>query len=228
MKLDEYTINARIYPSLICAIPALVLVATFGDDTLKVMIEEIAAVEVFGRISVSLAVFVFLMHVSRFLGKDIFERKLFKNELHFPTTTLLLASDDSLSPEFKMLIANKVKSEFDLALPSLDDERSEESNARVRIRDIVARIRASTGNAALVLQRNWEYGFVRNLVGGSTISVFFSGLGVASNLGNPLAVFFLCSTVFYASILIVGPWLIRKYASHYAKQLLYAFVGDNR
>ena len=228
MKIDEYTVHARIYPGLICSIPAFVLVAAFENEAVTQLIRDIAAIEVVGKLSVGVAVFVLLIQFSRLVGKDLFEHRVFKNELYFPTTDFLLASNTELSGEFKASLAQKITSEFGLTLPSLEEEEANETDARTRIKDVVARIRAVTGGAALVMQRNWEYGFARNLVGGSAIAAILSIVGLVAYFGTALGILFGICTVVFVAILLSGPWLLRRYASHYAKQLLYAFSGDPR
>ena len=228
MKLDEYTMHARIYPGVICAIPVFLLVAAFKNEAVTQIILDIVAVEVLGKVSVGLALFFLLMQASRFIGKDLFELKLFVDELHFPTTDYLLASNTTLSAEFKDTLAKKISTDFGLTLPSAAEEEADETGARGRIKDIVARIRATASRAPLVLQRNWEYGFARNLVGDSTISALLSVIGTIAHFATPLGYVFGISTVVYAIILLVSPMLLRRYAGHYARQLLYAFAGDPR
>ncbi len=228
MKIDEYTVHARVYPGLICAIPAFVHVAAFENETVTRLVRDVAAIEVIGKFSVGVAVFVLLMQLSRFVGKDVFEGRLFNSELNFPTTDYLLASNSTLSREFKTTLAQKITTEFGLQLPSLGEEQADETDARNRIKDIVARIRASTSGAALVLQRNWEYGFARNLVGGSPIATILSVLGVLLYFGTALGYVFSVCAVVFVGLLIAAPWLLRRYAGHYARQLLYAFAGDTR
>lgn len=228
MKIDEYTLHARIYPAAICAIPALILIFAFENETVSQILQDIAAVEVAGKVTVGIAVFFLLMQFSRFIGKDVFEHKLFGDELKFPSTEFLLPSDTNLSDEFKAKLADKISSEFDLAFPTAVDAQADETAVRRRIKDIVARIRAAAGRPPLLLQRNWEYGFVRNLVGGSTIAVLLSVLGVVLHFGTTLGyVFGVCAVVF-AVVLLASPILLRRYAGHYAQQLLYAFAGDTR
>ena len=228
MKIDEYTVHARIYPGLICSIPAFLLVAAFDNEAVARVIRDIAAIEILGKFSVGIAAFVLLMQLSRFIGKDVFEAKLFKNELRFPTTDYLLPSNSTLSDEFKETLAQKITSEFGLHLPTGEDDQTDQVNARNRVKDIVARIRASTSGAALVLQRNWEYGFARNLVGGSVIAAVLLIVGFVVYFGTALGYLFGICTIVFVAILLSGPWLLRRYASHYAKQLLYAFAGDSR
>ncbi len=228
MKFDEYTLHARIYPGLICAIPAILLVATFENEALTQLIHEVAGIEIAGKASVGVALFFLLMQLSRWIGKDLFERKLFAEELNFPTTDFLLASNTKLSTPFKATLADKVSTDFGLALPSAADEQGDETDARRRIKDIIARIRSVAGQAPLVLQHNWEYGFARNLVGGSTIAVLLSIIGAIVHFDSALGYIFGSCSIVFAAILLMSPTLMRRYAGHYAQQLLYAFAGDPR
>ena len=228
MKIDEYTLHARIYPVAICAIPALVLIFAFENDTVSKILNELATIEVAGKVTVGVAVFFLLMQFARFVGKDVFERKLFNDELNFPTTDYLLPADTRLSAEFKEKLADIIGHEFGLALPTAAEVEADEMAARRRVKDIVARIRAAVGRPPLLLQRNWEYGFARNLVGGSTIAVLLSVLGVALHFGTTLGYVFAVCAVVFAVVLLASSALLRRYAGHYAQQLLYAFAGDAR
>jgi len=228
MKIDEYTLHARIYPGAICAIPALILIFAFENETVSQILQNIANIEVAGKVTVGIAVFFLLIQFSRFVGKDVFEHKLFDNELKFPSTEFLLPGDTSLSDEFKAKLAAKISSEFDLVLPSADDVQTDETAARRRVKDIVAQIRGAAGRPPLLLQRNWEYGFVRNLVGGSTFALLLSVLGVVLHFGTALGYVFAVCAVVYSVVLLASPVLLRRYAGHYAQQLFYAFAGDTR
>lgn len=99
---------------------------------------------------------------------------------------------------------------------------------RKRIVECVGLIRSKVKDGRLVLQHNTEYGFVRNLVGGSTIAalisvvnvvifVYFHPDSVALTLSIVLAVIYL----FIASL---GKYLIRRYGYRYSKVLIQEYV----
>lgn len=228
MKFDQYTLNARIYPAVLCIVPIVVLVLAIDDPTLRRFLTDVTTVQIAGQFGINVAAFFLLMQVARILGKDVFERLLFQDELRFPTTEFLLPTNAELSSETKLQISEKVKTEFKMTLPSLEFCERDERAARRQVRDIVARIRAATGKSPLLLQRNWEYGFFRNLAGGSIIAAVVSVVGLVWHANTTMGWTFLILTATYSLILCASRWLIRRSASHYAKQLIGAFLGDSR
>ena len=228
MKFNQYTLNARIYPAVICIVPILVLVLSIDDPTIRRFLTDITTVQIAGQFGINVAAFFLVIQVARILGKEVFERFLFHDELRFPTTDFLLPTDAELSGQTKMQIAEKVKTEFNMKLPSPELCESDELAARRQVRDIVARIRAATGGSPLLLQRNWEYGFFRNLAGGSIIAAVVCAVGLFWHVNTTMGWVFLALTAIYLLILFASRWLIRRSASHYAKQLIGAFLGDTR
>ena len=228
MKLNQYTLNARVYPAVLCIVPIIVLVVAIDDPTVRKFLTEVTTVQIAGQFGINVAAFFLLMQVARILGKDVFERLLFHDELRFPTTNLLLPTNAELSSEMKIQIAEKVRTEFKMKLPSLDLCERDERAARRQVCDIVARIRAATGKSPLLLQRNWEYGFFRNLAGGSIIAAVVSVVGLVWHANTTMGWIFLILTATYSLILCASRWLILRSASHYAKQLFGTFLGDSR
>lgn len=228
MKIDQYTMNARVYPAVLCMAPILLLVFTIDDPTISKLLSDIVAVQILGQVTVSIAAFFLLMQISRTLGKDVFEQVIFKEELYFPTTEYLMPSCTELSVGFRTHIADKVNELFQLKLPSQEECEKNEMAARRQVRDIVARIRGAAGSPSLLLQRNWEYGFYRNLMGGSIVAIAASTVGAFWHSGTPVGSLFLILAIAYSAIIVCSRWLLRRNAGHYAQQLFHAFLGDER
>ena len=204
------------------------MVLTIDDPTLSRLLSDVIAVQVIGRIGICVAAFFLLMQLVRTLGKDLFERVIFSNELYFPTTEYLMPNCTELSEGLKACIADKAMELFRLELPTEKLYEVDECAARRQARDVVARIRGAVGNPGLLLQRNWEYGFYRNLAGGSLISLIASIAGAYWNAGSTVGYVFIMLAIAYLLIILLGRWLLRRTAGHYAQQLFYAFLGDKR
>lgn len=220
--------NARVYPAVLCVVPIILLVFTIDDPIVAKLLSDVIAVQVIGQITVSVAAFFLLMQVARTLGKDVFERLIFKEELYFPTTEYLVPNNSVLSDALKTRIAEKAKQMFDLGLPSLEDCDDEEMAARRQIRDVVARIRGAVGSPGLLLQRNWEYGFYRNLMGGCVVAIVSSVVGAYWHYGTNVGRLFLFFSAAYLFVIMASRWLLHRNAGHYAQQLFCAFLGDER
>lgn len=228
MKFDQYTLKARVYPAALCVVPIILLVFIIDDPTVAKLLSDVVAVQVAGQVTVSVAAFFLLMQFARTLGKDVFERVIFKEELHFPTTEYLMPTCSELSDELKARIADKAKKLFDLELPTMEACEKDELAARRQARDVVACVRGAAGKPGLLLQRNWEYGFYRNLAGGSIVAIIASGIGAYWHAGTPVGRVFIVLALIYLLTVVLSRWLLRRTAGHYAQQLFYAFLGDER
>lgn len=131
------------------------------------------ASKIIGDVSV-ITIFLYLvMQISRFVSKKFLQDNYFQNELHFPTTDYLLFSNDKYSLERKEKIRGKVKKDFGVMLLDKEKEVMDEKEARKKISEAVSLIRNKVKNGRLLLQHNIEYGFIRNLIGGLSISIPF-------------------------------------------------------
>ncbi|WP_147243577.1 hypothetical protein [Chitinophaga flava] len=127
-------------------------------------------VNVIMRMTVGVAIVWFFAFINRLLGKAIFQTLFFKNENEMPTTNFLLPSDTTLSPSMKKAIRDKLKNDFNIDLPSARDEAKNIDKSRKQIIYAVSQMRNSTRGNELLLQHNYEYGFIRNLLGGSIVA----------------------------------------------------------
>lgn len=226
--LDKYSRVARMYPAILCSLPFFILNYFLLADYAGGVLSSFMAIKWAGGITMSLACAYLVSQMGRFIGKECYEKNIFGDELHMPTTNLLMHSDPTFSPEFKSKIHSKITEDFDLQVCTIAEEEKNETQTRKRIVECVGLIRSKVKDGRLVLQHNTEYGFVRNLVGGSTIAalisvvnvvifVYFHPDSVALTLSIVLAVIYL----FIASL---GKYLIRRYGYRYSKVLIQEYV----
>src|SRR5690606_34652102 len=120
------------------------------------------------------AIIFLLVQINRFLSKELFQKLFFKDEINMPTTNFLLKSNNELEKSIKLKIEDKIKTKFDITLLSSIEESAEETRARKLIAITVSQIRNVLRDNSLLLQHNIEYGFFRNLIGGSFLAFVIS------------------------------------------------------
>lgn len=225
--LDKYSRVARVYPALISLIPCLLL--TFGvvENELKQVLGEILSLKVLGGVSINVAVLFLLIQVNRFIGKEVFEKNYFKDELHMPTTDMLLPTSDAISPDMRKKIADKCFRDFDLKLPVVSEQEADESLVRRRIVEIVAQIRQKVKGGYLLLQHNIEYGFARNLIGGAPLALIISLVDAVYffDKGKGFFAFSIFLATVWVLLLVFSKMIIERFGVLYAKRLIQEYIG---
>lgn len=175
MLTNPYFYRARFFPALITSIPMLIfvnkIIAVQYADALKNVYDILPIIAHFG---LSGAIIFLCVQVNRIVAKEIFQRLHFREELLMPTTSHLLISDTYYPTAIKDKIRNKIKKEFKIALADIQSEMQNENEARKLIATAVSQIRNVLRGDNLLLQHNIEFGFWRNLIGGSLISIIFA------------------------------------------------------
>lgn len=228
MKFDKYTRIARLYPTILTSIPFVILFSHIVTVELKEFLKEIFILQVLTGASLSLIVIFVAMQVNRFIAKEVFEKSFFKNELEMPTTNFLLYSDTEFSEAYKTKIREQIKTDFSLTLNNREEESNNILETRKQIVGAVGLIRNKVKNGQLLLQHNIEYGFVRNLIGGSA-------LGVVISVFNTVYLYFVLEEVFlfktsivltiiYLTICCLSKFLINRYGKLYAKRLFQEYL----
>lgn len=174
MKFNNYTLTARFFPALITLIPIVILNYFFLSQKIASFLSAVGNIKIISNLSISLLFLFLLSQINRFVSKELFEKRFFKDEINKPTTDLLLYSNTSYSLEFKNQLRSKMAGHSGLQLPTFEDEVTNENNCRKILTEAVGFVRLKVGSGKLLLQHNIEYGFVRNLIGGSVIAVLIS------------------------------------------------------
>lgn len=227
MKFDQYTRQARIYPSVIILIPILLFTINCNIDNLNTLFDDLLKVRIIGNVTISVVLLYFLIQINRFFGKFIFEKNMYKNELEMPTTSFLLYSDEVFSKEYKLLIRQQILKDFIINMPNEQDEKDNMENTRKRIVEAVGLIRQKVKNGRLLLQHNIEYGFARNLIGGSIIGVIVSIFNIIYffNIDNQLVGWIsVVLTVFFFCLLLLHNPIINHLGNQYAKRLFQEYI----
>lgn len=229
MKVDTYYFKARLFPTVITSIPPfvfviLVLKPLYGES-LKNIFDILPMLTSFGIY----AGLVFLsVQINRFVSKEIFQRFFFKEDINMPTTNYLLWSDMFFAVDTKKAINEKILSSFNINLLNPVEEQQDDFKARNLIVHAVSRIKNKLRDNAVLFQHNIEYGFIRNIIGGSLIALLFSiaiiiyalinSDGTLRNTGVILL-------IIYSLPIIFSKLLITKYGRYYAKVLYEQFMS---
>jgi len=228
MAINNYYLKARLFPTVLTSVPAIVLYNKFIATLYHDKLENIySALPIVTDVILSSAIVFLLVQINRFLSKEIFQKLYFKDEINMPTTNLLLKSNNELETSIKQKIEDKIKNKFDISLLTATEESTEELRARKLIATTVSQIRNVLRGNKLLLQHNIEYGFFRNLIGGSflafVISLFlfvfshFTGDLETRNLGGFL-------TIIYFLPIVLSRVIIDRYGKYYAKILFEQFL----
>lgn len=220
--------KARLFPTILTSIPALILynkfVSSLYHDKLGITYSALPTIT---DIIFSSAIVFLLVQINRFLSKEIFQRLYFTDEMSMPTTNLLLKSNTELEISIKQRIEAKIKSKFDINLLSYVEETADEPRARKLIVSTVSQIRNILRDNAMLLQHNIEYGFFRNLIGGSFLAFIIALILVLySHFTNDIATRNLGSILvaIYFLPILLSKLIINKYGKYYAKILYEQFM----
>lgn len=226
--MNTYYFKARLFPTVLTSIPAIILYNRFVSSLYHEKLENIFSVlPTITDIILSSAIVFLLVQVNRFLSKEIFQRLYFKDEINMPTTNLLLKSNTELEASIKQKIEDKIKNKFGIILLSGTDESTDVLRARKLIATAVSQIRNVLRDNSLLLQHNIEYGFFRNLIGGSFLAFVISVIILihsycscdltTRNLGWILAIAYFLPILF-------SKLIIDRYGKYYAKILYEQFL----
>jgi general stress protein CsbA len=228
MVINNYYIKARLFPTVLTTLPAIILYNKYVASIYYNKLASIySALPTVTDVILSTAIVFLLVQINRFLSKEIFQRLYFKDEINMPTTNLLLKSNGELETSIKQKIEDKIKTKFNISLLSSIEESADQPKARKLIVTTVSQIRNILRDNSLLLQHNIEYGFFRNLIGGSFLAFmlsiiilflsFYSGEIATRNLGIIL-------TSLYFFPILLSKFIINRYGRYYAKILYEQFL----
>lgn len=228
MAINNYYFKARLFPTVLTSIPTIILYNKFVANLYHDKLENIyAGLPTITDVVFSGAIIFLLVQINRFLSKEIFQKLYFKDEINMPSTDILLKSNNELETSIKQKIEDKIKSKFDIILLTNIEESADEPRARILIATTVSQIRNILRENTLLLQHNIEYGFFRNLIGGSFLAFvisliivlhsFYNGEIATTNLGWIL-------TMVYFIPILFSKIIINRYGKYYAKILYEQFL----
>tara|TARA_R110002051_G_C8722161_1_gene496845 strand:+ start:1219 stop:1911 length:693 start_codon:yes stop_codon:yes gene_type:complete len=228
MAINNYYFKARLFPTVLTSIPAIIIYNKFVANIYHDKLENIyAGLPTITDLIFSGAIIFLLVQINRFFSKEIFQRLYFKDEINMPTTNLLLKSNSELENSIKHKIEDKIKSKFDINLLTSTEETTDNLRARKLIATTVSQIRNLLRDNTLLLQHNIEYGFFRNFIGGSFIAFIISLIIVLSSLYTtdiPTRNLGLILTCIYSLPILFSKLIMNRYGIYYAKILYEQFL----
>jgi hypothetical protein len=229
MKFNPYILIARAFPAILSMIPFFVLYYFFLNPLAGDFLGELLALKITSAITLPLALFFLMMQLNRLISKGIFEKRIYKNGLTFPTTDFLLHLNSNFSSEYTKKIHNRIRADFGINIPNNIAESKNENLSRKYINEAVSHIRSKVGKGTLLGQHNAEYGFVRNFSGGNVVSAIISALNIiifTVFYPNNIALTISCITLFLCLVFIVfARKMIRSVGRSYAKVLIQEYMA---
>jgi len=224
----KYTLQARYFPAILTVLPFCVLLNLFRGYFITTLDGISLFIPYLIQVGLSGAAFYFQMQLNRVISKEIFQNRIFEGESNLPTTLCLLWSDSTIDKTIKQMIHTKIKSLFDISLLIPEAENKNKDHAKKMIILAVSQIRNSLRKNDQQVQHNREYGFWRNLAGGSLVAVCISIIIIIIELfigNNSSIVISLIMFLLYSLLLCFCPHLIRKHGQYYAKSLFEQFLS---
>ena len=228
MFVDRYYLNARLFPTVLTSIPTLLVYYKYIVPLYHGKLENVIAVlPAITTIVLSSAIIFLLTQINRFISKEIYQRIYFNEEINMPTTNLLLKSNSEFEISIKQKIEDKIKTKFELRLLSETEELSDVIRARKLSVTAVSQIKNSLRENSLLLQHNIEYGFSRNLIGGSTIAlvicIFMLVLSYNSKDISMIYLSWILSIMYFLPIAF-SKIILDRLSKNYAKILFEQFL----
>jgi hypothetical protein len=228
--MNKYYLTARLAPSILTSIP---ICTTYYYFLKPVMFSENYQIKWIGPVedvSILSALIFLLVQINRFLSKEIFQKFFFKEDQEMPTTKYLMCSESFLLTQIKVKLRNKIKDKFDIELYNFEKESENEPEAKKLIVTAVSQIRNYLRGDKMILRHNIEYGFVRNLIGGSLFALLISFILFLISKFHTInhnlvwiSIFLIC---FYSLPVILSGWLIKRFGHYYAKVLYEQFLSN--
>lgn len=226
--MNSYFIRARLFPTILTAIPLLLLVnyllSSYYYESFKKILDILP---ILASLGLSTA-FIFLsVQVNRIISKEIIQRFYFKEEVKMPTTNHLLWNDIFFDKTIKTTIRAKIQTLYSIVLMNEQEEQADELKSRNQIIIAVSQIRNSLRGNDLLFQHNIEYGFFRNLMGGSLLAVVCSILIVIfAYLKNEIVLINagIILLFIYLIPIILSKLIIKRFGHYYSKVLYEQFL----
>jgi hypothetical protein len=228
---DPYYVKARILPAVFSiGIPLIVFNYFVLNEELTKFIDTILNIKILSKLTFSIILLFVFSEMGRFLGKIIFEGFYFKDELRMPTTEFLMFKTNIYSADYKNDFRKKVLKDFNISLPTEEDEMANENLTRTKIVETMALIRKKIHSNRFLLKHNIEYGAIRNMIGGAVIGIILSIFNIIFfnlYIKNSLAVYItVVGLTVYMTLVIFSKIIIKFYAKNYAKILYREYIGE--
>lgn len=227
LRMDDYDLEAVFTPAIV---NIFILDFVFTCTILPIAEDTIwwrTAIAIVASLAVVVVLTRFTMHIFRAIARFIEGMLYRKDRLCFPTTSMLLYSDKSISKTMKKRIRNDLKAFYHLTLSTKAQEEADEMEARRAAKDAVALIRKTVADSKDVMTRRKlkRYGMFRNFLGGAVVCLplcilcwafDFSSIGAS----DPVVLTIL---FFYVLLVVMDFFITKSAAVDYAETLITTF-----
>lgn len=232
LNMDDYDLEAVFTPAIV---NLLILDFVFTCTLLPIAENTMwwkTALAIVTPLAAAVVITRFTMHFFRGVSRTIYEDTLYrKDRLRFPTTSMLLLTDNSISQSMKKRVRDDLKTLYNITLCTKAQEATDEMEARRTAKDAVALIRKTVADChdAMTHRMLNRYSMFRNFLGGA---VFCLPLSITcwaidyshTGTSNPII---LTALVFYLLIIVVDIFITKSAAIEYAESLLTTFNKIN-
>ena len=230
LKMDDYDLESVFTPAMVNIILLVFIIACnviIAGYNLSRLVWWETILEGLGVIAVAVILTRFLMHLFRGMSKLFENINYGKDRLHFPTTSMLLYNDKSISHDLKKRVREELKATYNICLLPKAKEEADEQEARITAKDAVAIIRkvVADSNDSMTRRKLKRYGAYRNFIGGAlacfplsvVVCIITSCVsGICSTLAIGMA-------IFYLALIVVDYYLAKSAATDYAETLITTF-----
>ena len=232
----EYRFKARFIPAVITALPFFILfwmLFVREDPILMVKLRSFLDQNTpsYGKWALLLVVTWVWAQIVR-LSSKLIEEVVFNHELNFPTTNLLLWSNDDLPRSVKTSVHKSLRLEFDVKLLDEAEEMRCEVEARKLIAIAVKKMRDKMRDGRIILQYNILYGFVRNTTIGSVYSFLASLIVLYAGALEGVNSMTFCVGVFLSGFYLLAIMCAKPLWTYtgglYARTLINEYLGGPR
>lgn len=229
--MDRYYFFARLLPAAITAVPFVTLyVYTAGSKLTQALTHVWGVGAKIFQVAPAVGIVFLMVQLVRFVSKELFQRLYFQDDLDMPTTRYLLHSSGHFSTEMHSRLRVRIRRDFDLSIPTADDEQHDERQARKQIAGCVSQIRNRLRNNAFLLRHNIEFGFFRNLLGGCAVGAIVSlGILYFFRYVQPAPVAFWLTAFFeivYVFLLVLSKFILNRFGHYYAVVLYDQYLSS--
>lgn len=227
LNMDDYDLEAVFTPAIV---NLLILDFVFTCTILPVAENTLwwqTALTIAAPLAAAVVLTRFTMHFFRAVAKFIEDILYRKDRLRFPTTSMLLIGDKSISKTMNKRVRTDLKTLYNITMCTKAQEEADETEARRTAKDAVALIRKTVADSkdAMTRRKLIRYGLFRNFLGGALICLLlcifcwafdFSRTGSS----NPVI---LTTLIIYLLLIVVDYFITKSAAVDYAETLITTF-----
>jgi len=229
LNMDDYDLEAVFTPAMvnIMIMSFIILCCDLDSGDVVNSVWWQVGYQIIGSVAAAVLLARFVMNLFRATSRLYEYIHYGKERLHFPSTSMLLYNDKSISLERKKRVRQELKAQYNMSLCSKTQEGIDETEARRTAKDAIALIRTAVADSGDTMARRKlkRYGTFRNFLGGALfcfpLAATYGGMSIAHHCTNTMAI--IAALSLYFIIIVVDYFLTGSSASDYAETLITTF-----